>query len=45
VKEKVSSSEKVVKAIEPVKPVVVEAAVDTKKGESLISKIRLFCMP
>lgn len=42
VKEKVSSSEKVVKAIEPVKPVVVEAAVDTKKGESLISKSDCF---
>ena len=42
VKEKVSSSEKVVKAVEPVKPAVVEAAVDTKKGETLISKSDCF---
>jgi cytochrome c len=42
VKEKVSSSEKVVKAVEPVKPAVVEAVVDTKKGETLISKSDCF---
>jgi cytochrome c len=41
-KAKVTASEKEVKAVEPVKPAVVEAAVDTKKGESLISKSDCF---
>jgi len=39
---KVTAPEKEVKAVEPVKPAVVEAAVDTKKGETLISKSDCF---
>ena len=42
VKVKVSPTEKEVKAVEPVKAAVVEAKVDTKKGETLISKSDCF---
>jgi cytochrome c len=42
VKVKIAPSEKVIKAVEPEKPAVVEAKVDTKKGEALISKSDCF---
>lgn len=42
VKVKVSPTEKEVKAVEPVKAAPVEAKVDTKKGEALISKSDCF---